>query len=163
MMSSAGRISLTESVVRTGLALSPIVTGALLLSCTNVNTTVPANVSVPMPALVTEARPDPRKPALGRWGVEIDNFSKTVTAGDDFFTYVNERWLATTTRPPGYSRFMEMNAMHLRTEERITQIIEQPGEEAGVAGRQKIQDLYRSYTDLAAIEQRGIARIRVDL
>jgi putative endopeptidase len=143
---------------RAALAAGPI---ALSLSCSNASLKAP--LPVPVAAEASDTGPDRGKPALGRWGVEIDNFSPTVSPGDDFFTYVNERWLQTASRPPGYSRFMEMNAMHLRTEARIKAIIEQPGETAGATGRQKIQDLYRSHTDVAAIEARGIGPIRADL
>lgn len=136
---------------------APLFAGAMVMGCG------PANPSVRIPAAITDTRHDSRKPTFGTWGVETGNFSGTISPGDDFFGYVNERWLRTATRPAGYSRFMEMNAMHLRTEARIRGIIEDPGVEAGPAGRQKIQDLYRSFMDTALIERRGLGSIRADL
>jgi putative endopeptidase len=142
--------------------LGSIVASALVTGCSNDPAeSVPVRISTTVET--SDARQDAGKPAIGRWGVDVENFSKTVSPGDDFFTYVNERWLETATRPSGYSRFMEMNAMHLRTEARIKEIIEQPDEAAGSAGRQKIEDLYRSYMDLDGIERRGIGSIRADL
>ena len=142
---------------RTARALGALFMGALLMSCSTGTVTSP----VPVAAGTSSEGLDAGKPALGSWGVEIDNFSKTVSPGDDFFTYVNERWLQTASRPPGYSRFMEMNAMHLRTEARIKEIIEQPGEEAGATGGQKIQDLYQSFTNVAAAVVRHVDATRI--
>jgi putative endopeptidase len=142
---------------RNTLASGPLLMVALLMGCSTARPTAPA------PAVAHGAAPDQSKATFGTWGVEVENLSTAVSPGTDFFTYVNESWIRTATRPSGYSRFMEMNAMHLRTESRIQAIIEDPGDEAGPAGRQKIQDLYRSYTDVGAIERRGLGSIRGDL
>ena len=100
---------------------------------------------------------------FGDWGIEIGNLSESVSPGDDFFTYVNEKWLETTDLPPGYTVFTEFNAIFLRTERHIKEIILAPGNAAGPDSRQKLQDLYKSYVDVDAIEELGIEPLRVDL
>lgn len=105
----------------------------------------------------------PAGPGRTASGIDPGSVSRTVAPGDDFFRYVNERWIDCTRRPPGYSMFMELNAMYLRTQEQLAAIIRNPGEAAPPAARQKITAAYTSFTDLDAIERRGLAPIRRDL
>jgi putative endopeptidase len=100
-------------------------------------------------------------PAGGGWGVDLASISPGTKPGDDFYEYVNKGWMDTTTKPDGYSQYGEMNAMFLRTEARIRTIIETAAREP--AGSSKLADLYTSYVDVAAIDQRGLQPIRADL
>lgn len=99
--------------------------------------------------------------AVGGWGIDLANLSATVRPGDDFFAYVNEGWLRDTVRPTGYAQYGEMNAMFLRTENRIRDIVHNDSKRA--PGSSKLADLYRSYVDVAAIDKAGLAPVRGDL
>jgi endothelin-converting enzyme/putative endopeptidase len=95
------------------------------------------------------------------WGVDLSSINRAMKPGDDFYEYVNKGWLSTATKPAGYSQYGEMNAMFLRTEARIRAIIETAARNP--AGNSKLADLYTSYVDVAAIDQRGLQPIRADL
>ena len=112
-----------------------------------------------LPALLPAASAFAASPTRS-WGVDLQNLSPKIAPGDEFFAYVNAGWLARTERPVGYSSYGELNAMFLRTEGRIRRIIDAAAEGGG---DRRLADLYRSYTDLAAIERAGLTPIRADL
>lgn len=100
-------------------------------------------------------------PAGSGWGVDLSSINPATKPGDDFYEYVNKGWMNTAVKPAGYSQYGEMNAMFLRTEARIRTIIEAAAREP--TGSSRLADLYTSYADVAAIDQRGLEPIRADL
>lgn len=105
------------------------------------------------------------KPMLGEWGVETQYFSKNVSPGDDFYTYVNEGWLQITKLPQGLPRMDSFVEVHLRSEAQIKAIIDDllEGKTLGVSGGQQIKDLYQSYMDKSRIEALGLSPIQAEL
>jgi endothelin-converting enzyme/putative endopeptidase len=100
-------------------------------------------------------------PTGSGWGVDLSSINPAMQPGDDFYEYVNKGWMDTAAKPVGYSQYGEMNAMFLRTEARIKTIIETAAGEPSESS--KLADLYTSYADVAAIDQRGLQPIRADL
>lgn len=105
--------------------------------------------------------PTQARTPVGGWGVDLSNLSTTTSPGDAFFDYVNEGWLRKTVRPAGYAEYGEMNAMFLRTEAWVNEIIQQ--DNPGTSGDQKLAALYASFMDTDAIARRGLAPILDDM
>ena len=98
-------------------------------------------------------------------GVLEDRMQVTVDPGDDFYRYVNGRWLDRTAIPPDRSNYGTFTVIHERTQQQLRALIDclpciGDSEDADVEESRKISALYRSYMDLATIEARGIAPIR---
>ena len=99
---------------------------------------------------------------VGHWGVDLRGIGRS-RPGDDFYRFVNARWIDETKTPAGYSMFMEMNAMFLRTEAQLDSIIRVPSTTSLRGSRPKIAKLFASYADTDAIERRMLAPIHADL
>ena len=99
---------------------------------------------------------------LGNWGIETRNISQSVSPGDDFFTWVNEKWLESTEIPPGFSRFGAFSELRLLSEDRVEAIILQARENGDTPGtpEQQIGDLFASYMDTDRLEELGLAPIQ---
>ena len=99
---------------------------------------------------------------LGEWGIETRYFSPEVSPGDDFFTYVNEGWLAQAQFPEGMPRMDSFTEVFLRSEDQIQAIVDEilasDGELSGDAAQ--LAALYRSYMDVKRIEALGLAPLQ---
>ncbi|MEZ5471647.1 MAG: M13 family metallopeptidase [Marinicella sp.] len=91
-------------------------------------------------------------------GIHLENFSTKVRPQDDFYHYVNGRWLEEFEIPADKSYYGTSSILKKKIETQIQAIInevaqhdQQPG-----SAEQKIADLYRAYMDTEAIEARGI-------
>jgi len=105
------------------------------------------------------------KAAFGNWGVETNRISKTVSPGDDFFTYVNEGWLKSTRIPDGYWDYGQTSILEADIKREVRDIVESAVKSSAAPGdpRRLIRDLYKSYLDTDRVEQLGLAPIRGDL
>jgi predicted metalloendopeptidase len=106
------------------------------------------------------------KPALGAWGVDLSNLDSSVNPGDDFYRYVNGRWLAQDRIPPDRPAWGSFNELQRSSEQRVQQLIDGLATATGVApgsDAQKIRDFYASFADEAAANKRGLAPARADL
>ncbi len=98
-------------------------------------------------------------------GVDLQYVDETVRPQDDFYRYVNGKWLKSYVMPADKSRYGSFNALRDKSEKDVKNIIDQ------LAGQtypkdtdeQKISDLYKSYMDEAQIEAAGMAVIDADL
>tara|TARA_R110000868_G_scaffold5138_5_gene31782 strand:+ start:6903 stop:8978 length:2076 start_codon:yes stop_codon:yes gene_type:complete len=126
---------------------------ALLTACNPA-----ADTSATDTALSSETAVQAATPALGAWGIETQNISETVAPGDDFFRYVNERWLDTTEIPTGFSNFGSFSELALSAEERIDTIIADVSASDSPAGsvEQQVGDLYASYMNVDHLNALGL-------
>ncbi len=93
-------------------------------------------------------------------GIDVQFVDATVRPQDDFYKYVNGKWLESTPIPADKSRIGSFTTLADDAEIALRTIIEnaakdpnrQPGSEA-----QKIGDLFASFMDEATIEQKGLA------
>ncbi len=101
----------------------------------------------------------------GAWGVDLTARDETVRPGDDFFSYVNGRWLASYELPADKVSFGAF--MQLRDDSRaqVRQIIDEMKVEKHKKGtvEQKIGDLYASYLDMERRNALGISPIKDSL
>ncbi|WP_181883698.1 M13 family metallopeptidase [Sphingorhabdus pulchriflava] len=103
----------------------------------------------------------PQKVQIGEWGVDTEGMSKTVRPGDDFYRYVNERWLNTAKIPTGMSSNDSFVEVFLSTERRVADIITEAreGNDAPGSPEQLIADFHRSYSDMAKRNAVGLVPI----
>ncbi len=131
---------------------------ALLLACSPAaDTSAPSDPA----AKVSVA---PQKAKLGSFGIATENMDTTVDPGDDFFKYVNGGWLQRTEIPADRSRYGSFNLLADEAELRVRKIIEESAaKDNPSADEKRIGDLFAAYTDVDAIEARGLEPIQADL
>ena len=105
------------------------------------------------------------KASLGQWGIETQYMSKKVLPGDNFYTYVNEGWLESTTMPPGASVFGSFDVASQQNQERIGSVIRQAASSTNITSgpMHQIRELYLGYLNTDHIERLGLAPIKHDL
>ena len=98
-------------------------------------------------------------------GIDADGMDVTVRPQDDFFRYVNGRWLDTTPIPADQSAYGAFATLRDRSQEAVREIIEAEAKKQPPPGSngQKIADLYRSYMDEARIESLGVTPLKGEL
>ncbi len=90
-------------------------------------------------------------------GIETQYIDNTVRAQDDFYQYVNGKWLASTEIPPDKGSYGSFNKLNDDTQDQLRSVIEglQKSVDAGDPDQQKIADLYSSFMDEATLERLG--------
>jgi putative endopeptidase len=87
-------------------------------------------------------------------GVIKGNFDPQVNPGDDFYRYVNGRWLATTSIPADRSNYGTFTILQDQAEAQLREIVESADPDAaGNAG--KIAALYASFMDQQRLQALG--------
>jgi putative endopeptidase len=96
----------------------------------------------------------PRSPAAQlKSGIETQYFDPKIRAADDFYTYVNGKWLATTTIPEDKASWGPVGVLRQESQERQRTLIEEAAQSSGgSAEARKVGDLYRSFIDEARLE-----------
>jgi putative endopeptidase len=88
-----------------------------------------------------------------------------VDPGDDFFAYVNGRWLARTEIPPDRDHVGTFPSLRETTQGQLRRIVEAAAAADSAAGSaaQKIGDLYRSFMDIDGRNAAGTAPLEPEL
>ncbi|MCU0686653.1 MAG: M13 family metallopeptidase, partial [Polyangiaceae bacterium] len=116
----------------------------------------------PAPTPVVAAGP---KPFYGSFGLDTDGMDRSVKPGDNFYRHVNGRWHERTEIPPDrpvsgmFTRLAEEANEHSRA---LIEGAAKAGAPEGSEAR-KIGDLYASFLDEGAIEQKGVAPLKPEL
>ncbi len=128
--------------------LTGILAATLLASC--------ARDTEPAPAPAAE------KPAFGSFGVDLAQMDTSIRPGNDFYEYVNGKWLVSAEIPPDKSSYGILTAVFENTEANLHAIVDElaAGKLAPGSVDQKVADTYASWMDEAAIEARGIEPLR---
>ena len=136
----------------------PSLMALAFVACTD--STVSETTSTSSAAVVEAA-----KPALGTFGIALENVDEAVNPGDDFFRYVNGKWLEKTEIPADQSRYGSFNILRDLSEERVKEIIETAAKENAPAGsdKQKVGDFYEAFMDEDSIEAAGLTGVQADL
>ncbi len=98
--------------------------------------------------------------------VLIDNMDTSTEPGDDFFKYVNGKWMAENEIPAEYSQYGAFTELYENNQEQLKTLIEEVSLKSSVdlgSVSQKIRDLYNSGMDTVSIEKAGIYPIKSDL
>ena len=110
----------------------------------------------------TPVQPD-TGPALGFNPMELDHATRPQ---DDFYAYVNGRWLASTEIPAEWSSYGVTQILYEQTEHQVRALIEEAMDvrdpPAG-SDVQKIGDLYASFMNETTAETLGIEPIEMEL
>ena len=98
-------------------------------------------------------------------GVDISYLDADVRPGDDFFAYVNGKWVEETEMPGDKSRYGTFEILREESQENVRAIIEMSatGDFAEGTDEQKVGDLYKSYLDMDARDARGVEPLQPEL
>ena len=112
--------------------------------------------------LISACAPEPA--TLGS-GIDTQYMDTSVKPGDDFFRYMNGKWLDETEIPADKSNYGGFIILGDEAQENIKAIIEESatGDFAKGSDEQKVGDLYKSYLDLAARNARGLEPLQPEL
>ncbi|WP_272492089.1 M13 family metallopeptidase [Massilia phyllostachyos] len=106
------------------------------------------------------------KPKTLSAGIALEYVEPKVRAQDDFFEYLNGKWLKTVEIPADKSSWGAFHKLHDDTQPQLRSIIERSAAVKGArAGseEQLIGDFFASYMDEARLEQLGIAPLKGEL
>ncbi|WP_158823095.1 M13 family metallopeptidase [Granulicella sp. S156] len=98
-------------------------------------------------------------------GVHPANMDKTAQPGDNFYHYANGAWIAKTEIPADRTSLSGFSLLADVVNKRVAGIVDEAAKSNATAGteKRKIADLYASYMDEQAIDQRGIAALKPHL
>ena len=98
-------------------------------------------------------------------GIALENMDTSVRPGDDFFMYVNGKWIEETEIPADKASYGGFGILHDEAQEHVKTIIEASatGDFAKGTDEQKVGDLYRSYMDMEARNAKGISPLQAEL
>ena len=98
-------------------------------------------------------------------GIDISSLDPNVKPGDDFFAYVNGKWVAETEMPGDKARYGTFDILRDESQEDVKAIIEMSasGDFAKGTDEQKVGDLYKSYLDMESRNARGIEPLQPEL
>ncbi|HHL42982.1 MAG TPA: M13 family peptidase [Hellea balneolensis] len=113
----------------------------------------------------TTTKTSQNTPELGSFGVALDLMDQSVKPGDDFFKYVNGKWLEKTEIPADKSNYGSFTKLADRSEKQVQKIIQDMAKSKAAPGsnEQKIGDLYAAFMDTDTIEKKGLDPIKADL
>ena len=103
------------------------------------------------------------KPALGSFGIELDNRDLKAKPGDDFDRYANGTWHDAYVLKDYETDYGSFDMLYDRSEEQVKAIILDMAARSDLkpgSDEAKIRDLYNSYLDQAARDAKGVEPIR---
>ncbi len=103
-------------------------------------------------AEVVPAAPDPVS------GISLENMDTSIRPGDDFFSYVNGKWIDQTELPADKASYGGFSVLNEEAQEHVKSIIEESatGDFAQGTDEQKVGDLYKSWMNMDARNARGV-------
>jgi len=120
--------------------------------------------SRPQTIVTTTATADVSAPdrQIGFDPAELDT---TIRPQDDFYAYVNSRWIESTKIPPQWSRYGTMQIVYERTEQQLKTIIQNAAasEASADSDTRKTGDLYKSFMAVEHVEKLGLSPLAAEL
>lgn len=119
-----------------------------------------ALVVISLAAVATLAAQAPKVPGIDTSGMDL-----AARPQDDFFRYVNGKWVDNTPIPPDQSSYGTFAILREHAQEAVRGIIEEEGRTQAPPGSmaQKVGDLYKGYMDDARIESLGVKPLQAEL
>jgi putative endopeptidase len=116
-------------------------------------------LSVPAFAQDGDEASDAPEMTFGSWGIDPASLDSTIDPGDDFFAYVNGKWVRDNPIPPAYTRYGAFNYLDEKSKVDVKGLIDELVATSHPAGssEQRIVDAYRAYVDTATIDAKGLA------
>ena len=98
-------------------------------------------------------------------GIDVAGMDLSVRPQDDFFRYVNGRWVDNTQIPADRASYGTFAILGDRSQEAVRAIIESEARAKAASGTnsQKVGDLYQSFMDEARLEALGITPLKDEL
>ncbi len=99
-------------------------------------------------------------------GIDMSGFDRNVRPQDDFFDYVNGKWVAENELPPDRARWGTFDMLREKSQEDVRTLIEEVSATQVVepgSPTQKIRDFYNAYMDSEQPNELGIEAIRAEL
>jgi putative endopeptidase len=98
-------------------------------------------------------------------GVKLANLDRTVRPQDDFYRFVNGKWLEATSIPSDRSNYGTFTMLEEGAEADLREILESASKVKNPPGSdgQKVGDFYASFMDEATIEARGLEPLAAEL
>jgi endothelin-converting enzyme/putative endopeptidase len=94
-------------------------------------------------------------------GVQLEYFDRSIAPSEDFFRFVNGKWLNDTPIPSDQSNYGAFTILDIQTKEAIRKIIEDASSQSNASPIAKqVGDFYRSYTNLEQRNRMGIKPIQ---
>lgn len=97
------------------------------------------------------------------FGVDLAAIDESVRPGDDFYRYVNGRWLAEVKIPEDRSSYGVFSDLADRAETRVKALLETAKSAPAQSNARKAADFYAAFLDTAAIEEKGLRPLGPDL
>jgi len=106
-----------------------------------------------------------QNPTPDKHGINVANMDRSVKPGDNWYEFCNGDWLKRTTIPPDRGSVGVFSQLFDLATKRTSDLIEEIAKEKAAPGTesQQIADLYKSYMDEKAIEDRGLSPIKPHL
>ena len=119
------------------------------------------------PAAIVKAEVDSSVPkaALGS-GIHLDNVDHGVRPQDDFYSYVNGKWLQDTLIPQDKSEASAFTRLDDTEQEQLRALVEDAARSAASsadASRRKIGDLFGGFMDKAQLQKVGLKPLDTEL
>ena len=118
-------------------------------------------LSAPASAQADAAQAEAATPTFdfGTWGFDPAGLNPAVDPGDDFFAYVNSKWIAENELPADKARFGGFDVVNETTRENVREMIEELRASNPAPGTQerRVVDAYNAYFNQAAIDAAGLA------
>ena len=137
------------------LAIGVSVAALALAGCAGTQTAQAVQEAVP-PAVADATAPPTMD--FGTWGIEPTTIDRAVDPGDDFFAYVNGKWVRENPMPAEYSRFGAFDILGEKSTSDVKALVDDlvasnpaPGTPA-----RRIVDAYLAYENTAVIEAAGM-------
>jgi len=109
-----------------------------------------------LPAAAQEA------PKQENHGINVANMERSQTPGDNWYLYCNGGWISRTELPADRARIGVFSQLDDLSNKRTAELIEEVAKSNAAAGsgNRKIADLYNSYMDEKAIDEKGLTPIQ---
>jgi putative endopeptidase len=100
-----------------------------------------------------------------RSGIDLAAMDTTVNPGDDFFSYVNGKWIAETEIPADKGRYGVSDKLRDESQDAVKVIIEASanGDFEKGSDEQKVGDMYKSFLDWDTRNARGMEPLQAEL
>ena len=117
-----------------------------------------AALALTLPAAAQEERDLPEI-VTGTWGVDTSQIDPMLDPGDDFFAYVNSKWIAANPIPPQYTSIGVVTILRDDTRANVRKLVDKLIADNPAAGtnERRVVDTYQAYMDVAAIDAAGMA------
>jgi predicted metalloendopeptidase len=98
-------------------------------------------------------------------GIGLQNMQKSTRPQDDFYRFVNGKWLNEFELPADKSNYGSFTLLAEESREHVKEIINEVSKEKNKKGsaEQKIADLYKTYMDTKTLEKKGMKSISKEM